>query len=80
MQTDNRESVSTPTIPPQPDEVAVLIDNQMNGMVEAFVICYLGQVFSKRKSCDIQTISATWMYFPRNGVLARDLRLGKAKK
>jgi hypothetical protein len=42
MQTDNRESVSTPTIPPQPDEVAVLIDNQMNGMVEAFVICYLG--------------------------------------
>jgi len=32
--------VSTPTIPQLSDEVVVLIDNQMNVMVKAFIIWY----------------------------------------
>ena len=61
MQTDDRESVSTPTIPPLSDEVVVLVDNQMNGMVKAFVICYVSAIYnsSEMLGYDFQILGIT---------------------
>jgi hypothetical protein len=33
--------------------------------------CYFGQIFVGLNSCDIKTISATWLYFPWNVIMAR---------